>query len=104
MVTCNIDGKTLYHRIMEKLDNQKIFLFNKKCCKYFCDSISIGFTEEHLDLIFDLSHTLWEEKITKNAAGFLTFLDKVDWATDREFKRDVYFWMYSLFVRSESHT
>ena len=30
-------------------------------------------------------------KITKNAAGFLTFLDKVDWATDREFKRDVYF-------------
>ena len=58
MVTCNIDGKILYHKIMEKLDNQKIFLFNKKCCKYFCDSISIGFTEEHLDLVFDLSHTL----------------------------------------------
>ena len=35
-----------------------MFLFNKKCCKYFCDSISIDFTEKHLDLIFDASHTL----------------------------------------------
>ena len=58
METCNIVGKILYHTIMEKLDNQKMFLFNKKCFKYFCDSISIGFTEVHWDLIFDASHTL----------------------------------------------
>ena len=58
METCNIGGKILYHTIMEKLDNQKMFLFNKKCFKYYCDSISIDFTEEHWDLIFDASHTL----------------------------------------------
>ena len=40
--------------LSKRLDNQKNFLFNKKCCKYFCDSISIGFTEEHLDLILML--------------------------------------------------
>ena len=58
MVTCNIDGKILYHKIMEKLDNQKMFLFNKKCCKYFCDSIFLGFIEVHWDLTLKASHTL----------------------------------------------
>ena len=63
METCNIGGKILYHTIMEKLDNQKMFLFNKKCFKYSCDSISIGFTEVHWDLIFYASHTLWWNSI-----------------------------------------
>ena len=58
METCNTVGKTLYHTIMEKQDNQNISLFNKKCYKYSCDSISIGFIEVHLDVIFDASHTL----------------------------------------------
>ena len=44
--------------LSKKLNNQKMFLFNKKCFKYFCDSISISFTEVHWDLIFDASHTL----------------------------------------------
>ena len=45
--------------LSKKQDNRKMILFNKKCCKYFCDSISIGFTEEILDLVFYASHTLW---------------------------------------------
>ena len=33
--------------LSKKQDNQNIFLFNKKCCKYFCDSICVGFIEVH---------------------------------------------------------
>ena len=61
--------------LSKKLDNQNISLFNKKCYKYFCDSISIGFIEVHLDVIFDASHTLWPpNEIPRLRISFLHFL------------------------------
>ena len=67
-----------FKTLSKKLDNQKMFLFNKKCCKYFCDFISIGFIEVHWDLLFEASHTLClviNTSMSNQNNGYSSFID-----------------------------